>query len=519
MSWPAAKTDKDAMSSTAVVRNILASLAQFSLRLFIGLWFTRFLVHTIGVELYGLVPLAWNITSYFALITLVMNAPAGRFLIIERSRGDLNKANEVFNTIFWGHAGLSLVILLLGVGVSWSSPLLFKVPIGHETDARFIFLAVSVAFVIVTFSNPLSLSTYVTNRLDLRSYNESIQLLIRVGIASIFILLFGWKLDAVSLGICAAALIGLCISIFCWKWLTPELMIKKPQISIPLLKEVTGMGLWMLINQIGALFFLNTELFIVNLLYGANATGRYGAILLFPATIRSAAQIISSTLAPPVMERYARNDMEGVIRIVSRAVRLLGVLMALPLGLICGFSAPLIKIWLGPEFVDLHLILIVLTAHLCVNITILPLFPLQVMVKKVRVPGLVTLVMGIVNVLLAVILGNPELGLGILGIAMAGAIVLSLKNAIFTPAYGAHILNKSKLIFFPSMLPGIMGFAILVISIIILLNIVEIKNLFQLLVSFTSVSLGYFFITWSFVLSRQDKTWLLSLIPNSRRDR
>lgn len=506
--------NRNAMSSTAVMRNVIANFAQFSLRFLIGIWFTRFLIQSIGTELYGMVPLAWNLTQYFALITLVVNAPAGRYLIIEISRGDINAANKIFNTVFWGISGLSLVLLLVAIIVSWSFPFVFKVPLGHEIDVRFIFLAVSGAFVLTTFSNPLSLSTYVTNKLYLQSLNDSLQLLIRVGIAFSFIVFFSWGLGAVSLGIWLAAVIGLFITIAFWRHLTPALKIKSPNINIPMLKDITGMGGWMLVNQIGALLFLHTELFVVNFLYGADATGRYGALLLFPTTLRSIAQMISSTLTPPIMDRYAKGDIEGVIRLVCRATRLLGLLIALPLGLICGFSVPLLKIWLGSEFVDLSLILIVLTAHLCVNISVLPLFTLQVMAKKVKVPGLITLVMGIINILLAVILGMPKLGIGLLGIAMAGAIVLTIKNAIFTPLYGAHIINKNKMFFFPSMAAGITGFLVLVASIFIILKLFEITSIFQLLTAFIAVSLGYLVFVWSYILNKEDKTWLLNISRN-----
>ena len=509
--------NKKAMSSSSVVRNILSRYAQFLIRFFVGIWFARFLIKTLGIELYGLVPLAWNITNYFALITLIMNAPAGRFLIIERSRGNMGKTANVFNTIFWGHTGLTGLILLVGVAVSWFSPLIFKTPAGHEMDARLIFMSVSGAFVLLTFSSPFNLSTYVTNRLDLRSHNESIQLLMRVGIAYGLILSFGWKLGAVSLGIFVGASIGFFITAAFWRRLTPELKISRPQISVQLLKEITGMGIWMLINQIGSLLFLNTELLIVNFLYGAKATGKYGALLIIPAMLRSMASIISNSLVPPIMDRYARNDIDGVIRIVNQSIRLMGVLMALPLGLICGFSFPILNIWLGPEFGDLYIILFVLTVHLCINISVLPLFSLQVMVKKVKTPGIVTLVMGIINTILAVILGQPEFGLGLLGIAMAGAIVLSIKNAIFTPIYGAYIIKRKKFLFFSPMISGITGFTFIIVLTYISRKVMVITSLWDLLISFVFISIGYLLIAWYVILNKADRTLLLKHLPGLKK--
>ena len=500
------------MSSSAVFRNLLANFAQFSFRFFIGIWFTRFLILSLGTELYGLVPLAWTVTQYLGLITLVMSAPAGRYLIIEISRGDFSAANRIFNTVFWGTSGLSLFIILVGAGISWSVPFIFNVPVSHEADARIIFFAATAAFVFATFSNSFSLSAYVTNRLDLRSLKEALEQIVRVCVAVFFISFLNWQLGSVSLGIFCGAVTGSAIAVLLWKRLTPQLSIKRRNISIPLLKEMTGMGGWMLINQIGTLLFLHTELFIVNLIYGAKSTGMYGALLIFPITLRTVAQLISSTLTPPIMDRYAKKDVDGVINIVCRATRFLSIVVALPIGLICGFSAPILKIWLGPEFVDLAPTLIFLSAHLSINVSVLPMFPLQIMVKKVKVPGLVTCVMGIINVLLAVLLGQPELGLGLIGIALAGAIVLTLKNAIFTPLYGAHILNINRLILFRPMFLGIIGFLLIMASSVVILKIVEISNIFQLFTVLICTSLGYSAIVWSCFLKREDKDWLMNLI-------
>lgn len=506
------KTDiaSNDMSSNAVLRNIIACFVQFFIRFIIGIWFTRFLIQKLGTGLYGLVPLASNVTNYFGLITIIMNAPAARYLIVEMSRGDLKAANKVFNTTFWGLSGVLILILFISIVLSWSSPFIFNVPFGYESDARLIFYAVSGAFILTVFSNPLALSTYVTNRIDLRSINEAFQQLIRVGITIGFIVFWGWKLGAVSLGIAISAVSGLLITVFIWRRLTPELRIKKPHINVPLLKEMAGMGGWMLTSQLGALLFLNTELFIVNFLCGADETGKYGALLIIPTTLRSAAQLISNSLTPPMMDRYAKGDIEGVIRYVCRVSRLMGLLMALPLGLVCGFSVPLLKIWLSPEFVNISIVLVILTAHLCVNLTVMPIFTPQIMLKKVKIPGIITLVMGIINVILAVILGQPKLGFGLIGIALAGAIVLTLKNAIFMPLYGAHILKRNKMLFFPSLYVGVIGFLIIVASISIILRIVEITNIFQLLLAFASVSLGYSVMAWFFIMNREDKDWLLS---------
>jgi len=66
---------------------------------------------------------------------------------------------------------------------------------------------------------------------------------------------------------------------------------------------------------------------------------------------------------------------------------------------------------------------------------------LQLAANKVKTPALVTVIMGLANLGLALVLAGP-VGWGLYGIAAAGAIMLTAKNVCFTPAYAAHVLGK-----------------------------------------------------------------------------
>ena len=117
-------------------------------------------------------------------------------------------------------------------------------------------------------------------------------------------------------------------------------------------------------------------------------------------------------------------------------MKLVGLLMALPIGLICGLSSPLLQTWLGPKFAELSWLMTLMTIHLSVNLAVLPLFSIQTATNAVRTPALVMIVMGMGNLGLAIFLAGP-MGWGLYGVAAAGAIALTAKNLVFTPLYAA----------------------------------------------------------------------------------
>ena len=61
--------------------------------------------------------------------------------------------------------------------------------------------------------------------------------------------------------------------------------------------------------------------------------------------------------------------------------------------------------------------------------------------NRVKVPGLVTLLIGLLHLLLALLLAGV-FGWGVYGLAAAGALSLSVRHLLFTPLYGAKILNR-----------------------------------------------------------------------------
>jgi membrane protein EpsK len=190
--------------------------------------------------------------------------------------------------------------------------------------------------------------------------------------------------------------------------------------------------------------------------FGAEATGRYGSILLMVALVHAGAEVVTPMVSSAVMAYYAAGDREGLRRLAARSIKLLGVGLALPIGLLCGLGEPLLALWLGPAFADLHVVLALLVAHLTFNLALRPLAFVMTACEKVKVQGLVTIALGLVNIALAVALARWS-GLGIAGVAAAAALVWTVKNVGFLAIYGAAVLGARWWTFCTPLLPGLAG--------------------------------------------------------------
>ena len=304
-------------------------------------------------------------------------------------------------------------------------------------------------------------------------------------------------------------------SIRLWRRLTPTLSISLSHFSRRALKNLFSLGGWIAVNYLGVILYLSIDLLVVNRMFGTEAGGRYAAVLQWSILLRSLVGVIGTIFGPTMIVYYARNDFDGLCLYGRQAVKLIGLLMALPIALICGFSTPLLLTWLGPKFADLTWLMTLMTAHLSFNLAVTPLFSVQNVTNRARTPAIVTVVMGIGNLGLAILLGGP-MGWGLYGVAAAGAIALTIKNFVFTPLYAAHILNRRLTAFWGEMVPIIVATVTTAAACKWLAATWDVSGWIHLTVAGALVSLLYAAAGYWILLTREERALAWSVIPKNR---
>jgi O-antigen/teichoic acid export membrane protein len=494
------------------VINVGSNVGQFLLNFLLNIWFIPYLIGHLGIAAYGLVPLTTTLTAYFGLLTLSLNSALGRFLTIDLKRGLFSSANRTFNTAFFTNLFLSSLVVPLTLGLVWATPRLFNVPQGQENGTRWLFGLAMLAFIVTTIGSNFAVSSWACNRFDLRNGLTIASRVVQVGLVVLSFSFFGAQLWHVGLGLLGAAVVSLAGSVVLWRYLTPQLHVRSRAFDRSRLRQLTGMSGWMLINQIGSLLFLQIDLIVVNRFFGPEMGGQYGAVLQLSVYLRTMANMLVGVLTPAILAKYAENDWTGMNRISRQAVKFLGMAMAIPVGLLCGFSRPLLSTWLGPSFRDSAPLLILLSAHLCINLAVRPLFSIQQAFNKVRWPGVVTFIMGVANLVLAIALAKWG-GWGALGVAVAGGITLTLKNTLFTSIYSAVIQKSPWWNFLSSIIPGLVSTMAVSSMAYAITQVLTIDSWLGLAVASLVVSGLYSGVAYVAGLNKEEQALLRSLIP------
>jgi membrane protein EpsK len=495
--------------------NLLSNGTVLGLNILISLWFTPYLIRRLGVAVYGLLPLAFTMSNYLNVITLSLNNAAGRFLAIDLKKKDNLSANRTFNTNFFGNLGVIVLCLPIVAAMLFLAPRLFNIPAGQETAATYLFLTVFAAYLLGFFRSSFSVSSWALNRFDLRNIFGALFFITRAGFVVLLFSAFRPSLFFLGSGIFLATCVWLAGDFLLWKKLTPQLRIQAALFDRTRLGQFFSMGGWLLINQLGLVLFLKMDLVIANMFLGAKAAGEYGSVLVFSSLIQQVAFNMSVTLTPSFVSKFAGGDHESLERISQLALKFMGLVLVLPVGLICGLARPILLTWLGKDFLHLQPLLVMLTFHLALNLAVRPLFGLNIAFNKVRLPGLFTLAAGIGNLVLAVVLVRA--GWGVVGIALSSAISLTAKNLLFTPLYAAHIQKLPLGTYYARLLPlaalnGVFAGIVFWID-----RLAGIRTLPMLAVVAACISMAYLLLTYRFFLKKDEKALLWKLLPSRLR--
>jgi membrane protein EpsK len=432
--------------------NTVSNVALYGLTILISLWYTPYLLNHLGVELYGLIPIATQLPNYLGLITLGITAGVGRYLTVDLEQGNIDSANKVFNTSLFGLLRLSFFVLIVGLLIVVLVPLIFNIPTGSERSAQLLFLAVVFAFLITTYGTSFMVSTFVKNRLDLRNIIRIIEQFVRIGIVVLFFSFVSPRIEIVGLGIFLGAAFIFGGDILLWKKLTPDLSIRISDFDKSQLRRLFSFGGWQVINIVGSLFFLNCDVIILNIFVSAEAAGKYGSILLFSIALRTMVNVVANGISPYLVKRFAVGDMATINKVSLMMTKYTGLFIGIASGIFCGIASSLLVIWLGKDFSDMATIFFIMMVHLPINLAVVPLFDVQMTLAKVKIPGILTLILGVVNILVEILFAKM---FGLLGVAIASALILTMKNAIFTPIYAARIQKLPFYVFLKAMIPGI----------------------------------------------------------------
>lgn len=494
-----------------LILNLSASLITFLLTVLISLWMTPFIIEHLGPEAYGFIPLTQNFISALSVFTVALSSIIARYLTVSIHQGDYIKAKGYYNTYVFSAIIISLIIGIIFMILAFTVNKIINVPNYLLVDVR-IAIIVSGLLLITTFIGAVYIAApFCVNKLYLTNGVEALNALIKSSVTFVSLYFFIPKIWYVNMGAFIAGLISFILNVLFFRKILPYLKLNVKQFELSKLKELLGSGFWNSVGQVGVILFLGIDILVANITLGAEKAGIYAAILQIPLLLRSLSSIISGVFAPVIITYYAKNNIRGLIQYSNRAVKLTGLVIALPTALICGLGGAILQIWIGPNFLEYKWLLILNAFYLIFVLSIMPLNHIFTAVNKLKTPAIITIILGIFNLILAIFLSG-QTKLELFGIVIAGAATLFLKNFTFIPFYSSYVTSQPFYIYYKGIIQPIIGCIFGIVICIIIQHFYLIETLTSLIIVGSIVSIIYFLFSISFLLNKAEKEIILSYI-------
>ena len=497
------KTIKE--SALNLVFNVMSMVVSMAL----SFWITPYLTNSIGSEGYGLIPLTQQFVNYTTVITISITSISGRYFAIARRRENDGEAQEYFSSTLYATIVTILILLIPFVMSSFMIDKIINIPNGFLDDVRKTYVIFIAVFIITFITSAFNDGPFSENKLFYTSGISIVNVILKSAVTVSLCLMFEPRIWFVSVGVFAGAIVSLVLSVIVFRRIIPDIKITlKPHNRV---KDILSSGMWISIGEIGVILFLQIDLFVSNHFVSLKEAGEYAVVLQLPSVIRTFSGTIVSIFVPVVVALYAAGDMEGMKKYVNNAVKYTGIVLSLPIGILCGLGGTLLSLWINPDFAKYQLVLAVLSVHLSINLSVQAVTSVETAMAKVKIPAFMTLIMGTINFGLACFFAGP-MKIGVLGIALAGGIVLTCKNFIFSPIYVAYITKSKWYTYFPGVIkPFCTTVGVSIFCYFVQQNI-YIPNLLAFVGVCCVIGIIYLIVVWAFMINRNEKQQILKYI-------
>lgn len=455
------------MSRKRLAINLISNIMSFVITLLISFFLTPYIVKTLGASAYGFIPLANNFILYFSLIMVALNSMEARFITIEIKKENFTEANIYFSSAYYSNLFMiGLLIVPLALITVFINKIL-NVPPEILYSVRMLFSFLFANFLINLLTNRYAIATYAKNRLELNAIASIIINSIRASLTLILFIFFKPTIAYIGFIALVCGLVTFVMNYYFTKKLLPTLKINANFFSYKAVKELVSSGIWNTVNQLCSILMMGLSLLICNIFLGATATGPYAIAQSIPNIIVSMMSMLCTLFIPTIIYLFADNNYEGIVKEVKSANKLLGLLINIPVITLIVFGNSFYSLWLpnqNPS--ELNILNIIIIAPIIINGGSGVLSVIFPALNKLKVPSLVILFMGIVNISgTLILLKYTHMGIYAIPLVTSGLYVLY--NFFFLPLYASKILKVKWNIFymeiFKNLLSGFILFLVLII--------------------------------------------------------
>ena len=386
---------------------------------------TPFVIHTLGVDVYGVWTVITSLTGYLTLLMLGVPMASVRYFAKGVAEGDQQKLNETIGSCAAIYLALGLVALLVGGVLFGFFVHAYKLPVGARAESYLAYgvttIYVAAGFVGLLPEGILAAHDEFVRRNLVRMGGLLIRLALTLGLLSLhpsLALLAGVQLTCLVFDFSA-----------CWLLIKrhhPGVRLRLGDFHWSMVRQVIAFSVFVLLLNAGGRLAFETDSLVIGAFLGVGRIPYFtvaNSLLLYLMEFVIA---IAAVVMPMATRLHTQGKLDE-LRTIFLQWSKIALSLTVPAGLFLLLLGPrFIAWWIDPSFeAPAGRVLQVLMLSYLIFLPVRGVaLPILMGIGKPRLPAIAFLITGIVNLVLSILLVRP---MGLPGVALGTAI----PNALF----------------------------------------------------------------------------------------
>ena len=431
--------------------NLVANVFQVLSSLVISLYFTPYIVASLGTASYGFYAIAGSMISYFTVFTTALNSMANRFISISWHKEKYDEANMYYNTVLFSNIAISVVLsLFVIVFVAFLENFINISPDVVVLDVKMLFGLVLLSALLLSATSVFNCGTFCTNRLELKSGIMILNSIVRVAFLLAAFKLFKANIAFLGYATLIVTVIEVAFNFYFIKKLMSKLVFSIKYFNKKFVKILVSSGIWNSVNQLNTIMLNGLDVLMANLFITPGDAGILAISKSIPTIIWSLSAMMGGVFLPQFLIDYSKNNMDGLKNNFRISFNIMGFFASIVLTGFVVYGIDFYSLWLPDENSKIFYALSLLA--------LLPLFftgstqvmgNVFVLTNKLKYPVVITTIRAFLGVVLVYfILKYASYEIGLYAIAGVSSIFSVLYDLFFDTPYAAKCIGFKSSFFY-----------------------------------------------------------------------
>lgn len=343
------------------------------LTMIVGLYTSRVVLNTLGVEDYGIYGVVGGIVAMMGFLNASMSGATSRFITFELGKGNQQRLNDTFSSAMIVHIGIAIVVLIVAETIGlWFLNNKLVIPEGRMEAAHWVYqLSIASAMLGIT-QVPYNACIIAHERMGVYAYIEILNVTLKLLI--VYLLTIG-DFDKLKLYAVLTFIVSIIVLMtyriysmrkfsechFHWVW------------NKEILRPLLSFSGWDLYGNMCVTARQQGTNFLINMFFGVALNAASSIATTVSGIVTGLSGNIVQAFRPQIIKQYAANNIEQMQRLMIDAITCV-ILFIGCISIPIIFEANyLLKLWLGiaPPYATMFCQIILISNIISVNNNIL----------------------------------------------------------------------------------------------------------------------------------------------------